>query len=83
MISGFATRDGTANFAKRQPKVANNFYKNFAGLTLSSVGIGTYLGNPDDATDTLVKDAVKTSVKSGINIIDTQSTIAPKKQRGR
>ena len=71
MISGFATRDGTANFAKRQPKVANNFYKNFAGLTLSSVGIGTYLGNPDDATDVLVKDAVKTSVKSGINVIDT------------
>jgi aryl-alcohol dehydrogenase-like predicted oxidoreductase len=71
MVSGFATRDGTANFAKRHPNVANNFYKNFAGLTLSSVGIGTYLGNPDDATDTLVKDAIKTSVKSGINVIDT------------
>ncbi len=71
MIPGFATREGTANYAKRQSKVASNHYKNFAGLTLSSVGVGTYLGNPDDSTDILVKDAIKTSVKAGINVIDT------------
>jgi len=71
MVSGFATPDGTANFAKRQSKVAKNHFKNSAGLSLSSVGIGTYLGNPDDATDIMVKDAVKASVNSGINVIDT------------
>ena len=71
MVSGFATPDGTANFAKRQSKVAKNHFKNSAGLSLSSVGIGTYLGNQDDTTDIMVKDAVKASVNSGINVIDT------------
>ncbi|MDE1838821.1 MAG: aldo/keto reductase [Thaumarchaeota archaeon] len=71
MISGFATSEGTAGFAKRQSKVSKNHFKQFAGLTLSSVGIGTYLGNPDNATDNMVSDAIKTSVKSGINVIDT------------
>ncbi len=71
MISGHATPDGTASFSKRQAKVAKNHYKSFSGLFLSSVGIGTYLGNPDNTTDKLVQDAVKTSVRSGINVIDT------------
>src|SRR5574337_210374 len=71
MIPGFATKEGTAGFAKRHSNVAANHYKNFAGLTLSSVGVGTYLGNPDDATDEMVKNAIKTSVKAGINVIDT------------
>jgi aryl-alcohol dehydrogenase-like predicted oxidoreductase len=35
------------------------------------VGIGTYLGNPDNQTDELVKNAVKQSVLSGVNVIDT------------
>ena len=71
MISGFATPDGTANFAKRHTNVAKNHFKNFSGLTLSSIGVGTYLGNPDDLTDSLVQEAIKTSVASGINVIDT------------
>ncbi|MDE1875343.1 MAG: aldo/keto reductase [Thaumarchaeota archaeon] len=71
MIPGHATQEGTAGFAKRQSKVSNNHFKQFAGLTLSSVGIGTYLGNLDDSTDGLVSNAIKTSVKSGINVIDT------------
>jgi aryl-alcohol dehydrogenase-like predicted oxidoreductase len=71
MIPGFATQEGTEGFAKRHSNVASNHYKNFAGLTLSSIGVGTYLGNPDDATDEMVKDAIKTSVKAGINVIDT------------
>jgi len=71
MISGFVTSEGTANFAKRHSKVAKNHFRSFDGLTLSSVGIGTYLGNPDDLTDNLVQSAIKTSITSGINVIDT------------
>ena len=71
MISGHATPEGTLNFAKRQSNVAKNHFRNFDGLALSSVGIGTYLGNPDDLTDRLVQDAIKSSITSGINIIDT------------
>ncbi len=71
MISGHATVEGTAEFAKNHPSVANNHFKKFDGLTLSSIGIGTYLGNPDDATDNLVKEAVIKSVTLGTNVIDT------------
>ena len=71
MISGFATTIGTANFAKKHPNVAKNHYKNFKGITLSSIGVGTYLGNPDNVTDKLVEEAIKSCVTSGINVIDT------------
>jgi aryl-alcohol dehydrogenase-like predicted oxidoreductase len=71
MIMGFATPDGTSKFAKRQLNVSKNHFKSFLGLSLSSMGIGTYLGNPDDNTDRSVEDAIKKSVTAGINVIDT------------
>ncbi len=40
-------------------------------MTLSNVGVGTYLGKVDDETDDLVKKAVKQSILAGINVIDT------------
>lgn len=71
MITGYAMPESTLNFEKRQQAASKNHFKKFLGLSLSSIGIGTYLGNPDDKTDALVKDAVKNSVKSAINVIDT------------
>ena len=70
-ISGYATIEGTANFAKNNPTVNPKNYRVFEGLTLSNVGIGTYLGNADSETDKLVTDAIKESIKSGINVVDT------------
>lgn len=41
-------------------------------LKISSLGYGTYIGEPDDWTDYQMYDAIKTSVLSGgINHIDT------------
>ena len=71
MISGYATPDGTINFSKRQSNISKNHFKSFAGLSFSSIGIGTYLGNPDNITDKLVIESIKASVKAGINVIDT------------
>ena len=70
MISGFATSEGTKNFSDHSGITPLNFKQN-QNLTLSNVGVGTYLGNPDEKTDELVKDAIKASVLSGINVIDT------------
>ena len=70
MISGFATPEGTKKFAEGSNANKSN-YKKIHNLTLSNVGIGTYLGNPDQKTDEEVKNAVKQSVTSGINVIDT------------
>ncbi|MFB5613439.1 MAG: aldo/keto reductase [Nitrosarchaeum sp.] len=70
MISGFATSDGTNEFLKNSHMTPLNF-KKFQNLLLSNVGMGTYLGEPNAATDELVKNAVKQSILSGINVIDT------------
>lgn len=70
MISGHATFEGTKEFSKNSSINSENF-KEFENLFLSNVGIGTYLGDPDAKTDELVKNAVKQSIQSGINVIDT------------
>ena len=44
----------------------------FDGLHLSSIGMGTYLGEPTAKDDRAMEDAVYTSVRSGaVNVIDT------------
>ena len=50
-----------------------NFRTPFSSdLKISSLGIGTYVGDPDDLTDFYMYDAIKQSVLSGgINHIDT------------
>ncbi len=46
-------------------------YKNFLDLRLSEIGIGTYLGNPDEETNKNYKETIKTGIELGINVIDT------------
>ena len=55
MISGFATAKGTKNFTARNDSVPEKNFNVFQELSLSNVGIGTYLGNPDSDTDNAVK----------------------------
>ena len=71
MISGFATPEGTKNFTAKHDTIPEKNFNVFQDLSLSNVGIGTYLGNPDSDTDNIVKNAVKKSVLAGMNVIDT------------
>ena len=68
MLTGYATGEGTAGFARRHD---GENYRRMMNLTLSNVGMGTYLGNPDMETDELVRNAIRRSVGAGINVIDT------------
>lgn len=70
MLRGRATTEGTAAFADASPADARN-YANVRGLTLSNVGIGTYLGEADSRTDLAVEAAVRASAAEGVNVIDT------------
>ena len=70
MISGCAAPTGTKKFADNSGITSSNFNE-FENLMLSNVGMGTYLGDADDSTDDLVKNAVKQSILCGINVIDT------------
>ncbi len=71
MIEGHATAVGTTEFLKKHPDVNPKNFQKIYGLTLSNIGVGTYLGNPDAKTDHLVINAIKKSILAGINVIDT------------
>lgn len=73
MNSNFATKQGTKNFKDRFTDFAEGHFRQAQGLWLSSIGIGTYLGNWDEATDENYKNAVVKYVESGGNVIDTAS----------
>jgi aryl-alcohol dehydrogenase-like predicted oxidoreductase len=51
--------------------VADFFRTSTAGLGVSSVALGTYLGESDDATDALYHQAARLALSSGVNFIDT------------
>jgi len=72
MIKGSATPAGT--MAYRSALTASkrkDHFREWRGLSLSSVGIGTYLGADDDVTDALYEAAVERALVSGINVIDS------------
>ena len=72
MTSGFATPDGTARRVGRFTAARDfGFYRQFDRLHVSSLGLGTYLGDADDKTDALYIDAVVAAVGGGINFLDT------------
>lgn len=71
-LTGSATAEGTAHYRDRfKDKAAPNHFRNAQGLILSSIGIGTYLGNPDEATDERYVESIVTAVQNGVNVIDT------------
>ena len=78
MLPGFATSEGTARFRDRFPKLrdAGHFRRPQAvpgvgELWLSSIGLGTYLGEPTEQVDTQYQAAITTALRSGINLLDT------------
>ncbi|MEJ7601405.1 MAG: aldo/keto reductase [Kofleriaceae bacterium] len=69
---GHASVEGTRRFHDRHaPKVVANHVRDAAGMSVSSLGIGTYLGELDDATDTRYIAAIKRAYELGINVVDT------------
>lgn len=70
-MTNFATSAGTEKFKNRFPTVANGHFRHAQDLTVSSIGIGTYLGNWDIATDESYIDSIVKYVESGGNVIDT------------
>ena len=73
-LNGFATPSGTKkylDYAIQKGKPSGHF-RNFDGLYLSSIGMGTYLGQLAVEDDNDIENAVYDSIKSGaINVIDT------------
>ena len=75
LLRGHVTPAGTRKYVdsavKDKGKPASHF-RLFDELYLSSLGIGTYLGELTQQDDRLMEDAVYNSIKSGsVNVVDT------------
>ena len=73
MIPGRATADATARFAKRfAGSFASDFYRDTATAnTVSSIGMGTYLGECDDEEDARYVSVMTAGIGRGLNVLDT------------
>jgi aryl-alcohol dehydrogenase-like predicted oxidoreductase len=71
-IRGFATAEGTAGYrARRGARAGEGHFRTWRGLTLSSLGIGTYLGAEDEATDRAYEATVRRALELGFNVVDS------------
>ena len=73
-LEGSATIEGTSKYARHAASkgIPDAHFKEYDGLRLSSIGMGTYLGDPTPDDDKAVEDAVFRSINSGaVNVIDT------------
>jgi aryl-alcohol dehydrogenase-like predicted oxidoreductase len=67
-----ASTAGTNNYRQRfAAQLAPEHFRQSQGLWLSSIGLGTYLGQPDERTDAAYQAAIKRATALGCNVIDT------------
>jgi aryl-alcohol dehydrogenase-like predicted oxidoreductase len=78
MPDAYATAAGTARYAGRFPALreASHFrcqehVPGVSSLSLSSIGLGTYLGEPSDEADLEYTAAVVAALRAGVNVLDT------------
>jgi aryl-alcohol dehydrogenase-like predicted oxidoreductase len=65
-----ATKEGTTRYAAKFPNAAKGHFRDAHRLLLSSLGMGTYLGQPDVTTDESYTAAAVLAAQSGINTFD-------------
>ncbi len=71
-MTTFATLESTTKYAARfAGRAAAGHFREQQGLWLSSLGIGTYLGEADARTDQAYTDAIVAAVDAGTNVIDS------------
>ena len=69
-----ANSAGTSRFAERVPAELTAFLRPFPRkLTVTALGIGTYLGECTDDEDERYRSTVREALVSGINVVDTAS----------
>ena len=74
LLSGYATPSGAARYVARHgARFARDFYRPLApeGPSVSSIGLGTYLGECDADDDARYQRAALTALGGGVNLLDT------------
>lgn len=74
-LPGRATPDGTAAYAKDQTHqgVPPRHFRQAGGLTVSSIGHGSYLGTTGEEANQAYEDAALACLQGGVNVLDTAS----------
>ncbi len=68
----YATSEGTSRYVDKRPAFRDNgFYRTIFGLQVSTLGIGTYLGGLDDASDQAYIESLIAAGEGGINFFDS------------
>ena len=71
-LSGGANLEGTARYRERfQGRATEGHFRRRNGLWVSSLGVGTYLGEHDSATDDGYTQAISRCLEAGVNVVDT------------
>ena len=73
MIGGRATAEGTRRYAQKLAgRLAAGYFRELVpGASVATLGLGTYLGPEDGATDVLYQDAIVRALERGVNVLDT------------
>ncbi|MDQ3673999.1 MAG: aldo/keto reductase [Gemmatimonadota bacterium] len=73
LVEGCATAQGTERLQQRfTATYADNFYRPLAGgVAVSALGLGTYLGDCDDAEDARYAATSVQALSRGVNLVDT------------
>jgi aryl-alcohol dehydrogenase-like predicted oxidoreductase len=67
-----ATSEGTWDYRDRfSDDFARTYFRAFDDRVVSSIGVGTYLGEPTDEADESYREAITSAIESGINVVDT------------
>ena len=66
-----ATTDGTWGYkARHEKKFGRTYFRRFDDLIVSSIGVGTYLGDPNDEVDDDYRESLQTALEGGCNVLD-------------
>ncbi len=73
LVEGHATSEGTRHFQERFVDAqTDHFYRPINGGNLvSSLGLGTYLGDCDDSEDARYTATARAALERGVNLLDT------------
>jgi len=66
-----ATQPATWAYRDDHEDFARTYFRRFGDCVVSSIGVGTYLGEATDEQDDRYREAIGDALRSGINVVDT------------
>ena len=70
-LAGAASASATERFRQRFAACDPGHFRPLQDLWVSSIGLGTYLGDADEATDARYAEAIRAALARGCNVLDT------------